>query len=82
MTFVIHLSALSAVGYFFLALALFAAIFEIWALVDSITRPAQAYVAVGKQSKQLWLIINGVAAVVGGEAIVCAVPLQSVSQIS
>jgi hypothetical protein len=63
--YVIHLSALSVVGYFFLAVAIFAAIIEVWALADSVTRPAQAFVAVGKQSKQLWLIINGVATAVG-----------------
>jgi hypothetical protein len=64
-TFVIHLSALSAVGYFFLACAIFGAIVEIWALVDTITRPAQAFVAVGKQTKQIWLLINGLASVLG-----------------
>jgi len=64
-TFVIHLSALSVVGYFFLAIAISAAVIEIWALVDSVSRPAQAFVAVGKQSKPLWLVINGVATVIG-----------------
>jgi hypothetical protein len=64
-TYVIHLSALSVLGYFFLAIAIFAAVIEVWALVDSLTRPAQAFTAVGKQSKHLWLIINGVATVVG-----------------
>lgn len=65
MAFVIHLSTLSVVNYFFLAIALFAAVFEIWALVDSVTRPSQAFPAAGKQSKPLWLVINGVATVVG-----------------
>jgi predicted histidine transporter YuiF (NhaC family) len=64
-TFVIHLSALSAIGYFFLVVACFAAIFEIWALVDTLTRPAQAFVAAHKLSKPLWLVINGTATVVG-----------------
>ena len=50
---------------FFLALGLVAFIVEAWALIDAIRRPAQAFVAVGKQTKQLWLIILGVAAVVG-----------------
>jgi hypothetical protein len=62
---VIHLSALSALNYFFLAVALFAAIMEIWALIDTLIRPTQAFVAVGKQSKPLWLVINGVATAVG-----------------
>ena len=52
-------------GYFFLALGLAAFGVELWAFIDAITRPAQAFVATGKQTKQLWLIILGVAAVVG-----------------
>ena len=51
--------------YFFLALGLAAFIVEAWAFIDAITRPSQAFVAAGKQTKQLWLIILGVAAVVG-----------------
>jgi Protein of unknown function (DUF2516) len=50
---------------FFLALGLAAFIVEIWAFVDAITRPSQAFVAAGKQTKPLWLIILGVAAAVG-----------------
>ena len=50
---------------FFLVLGLIAFVVEAWALIDAIRRPAQAFVAVGKQTKQLWLIILGVAAVVG-----------------
>jgi predicted membrane metal-binding protein len=63
--FVIHLSALSILGYFFLGVALFAVVIEAWALIDSLIRPTQAFVAAGKQTKPLWLIINGVATVVG-----------------
>jgi hypothetical protein len=50
---------------FFLALMLAAFIVEAWAFIDAIRRPAQAFVATGKQTKQLWLIFLGVAAVVG-----------------
>jgi Protein of unknown function (DUF2516) len=50
---------------FFLALGLVAFVVEAWALIDAIRRPAQAFVATGKQTKQLWLIILGVAAVIG-----------------
>jgi hypothetical protein len=50
---------------FFLALGLAAFAVEAWALIDAITRPAQAFVAVGKQTKQIWLLILGVAAAVG-----------------
>jgi hypothetical protein len=32
-----------------------------WALVDAATRPAAAFVAAGKQTKQIWLAILGVA---------------------
>lgn len=50
---------------FFLILGLAAFVVEAWAFIDAVRRPAQAFVAVGKQTKQLWLIILGVAAVVG-----------------
>ena len=32
-----------------------------WALIDAATRPAAAFVAAGKQTKQIWLAILGVA---------------------
>ncbi len=50
---------------FFLALGAAAFIVEAWAFIDAIRRPGPAFVATGKQTKQLWLIILGVAAVVG-----------------
>jgi len=34
----------------------------VWALVDCITRPERAFVIAGKQTKQIWLAITGVAA--------------------
>jgi hypothetical protein len=49
----------------FLGLGLAAFIVEAFALIDAIRRPGQAFVAVGKQTKQLWLIILSVAAFVG-----------------
>jgi hypothetical protein len=33
----------------------------VWALIDASTRPAAAFVAAGKQTKQIWLAILGVA---------------------
>ena len=51
--------------YFFLALGLAAFVVEAWAFIDAVTRPKQAFVASGKQTKPLWLIILGVAAVIG-----------------
>jgi hypothetical protein len=38
---------------------------EVWAFIDALTRPSQAFVASSKQTKQLWLIILGVALVIG-----------------
>jgi len=34
----------------------------IWAFVDCLTRPERAFPAMGKQTKQIWLAITGVAA--------------------
>jgi hypothetical protein len=57
--------AYTPLHYFFLALGLAAFVVEAWAFIDAITRPANAFVATGKQTKPLWLIILGVAAAVG-----------------
>ncbi|MGH3252753.1 MAG: DUF2516 family protein [Trebonia sp.] len=50
---------------FFLALAVVAFGVEAWAFVDAITRPTQAYLAAGKLTKTKWLLILGVAFVLG-----------------
>ncbi len=67
MTFVIyqHPGAVSILGWFFEALAIAAFIFEAYAFVDATRRPSQAFVAASKQTKPLWLIITGVATVIG-----------------
>jgi hypothetical protein len=57
--------AFTALNYFFEALAVAAFVIEAWAFGDAVSRPAAAYPAAGKQTKPLWLIITGVAAVVG-----------------
>ncbi len=57
--------AYAPLTYFFVALAVAAFVVEIWAFVDCISRPAQAFQAVGKLSKTIWLIILGVAFVLG-----------------
>jgi hypothetical protein len=62
---VLHFGALTPLQYFFAAVAIAAAVVELWALIDAVTRPAQAFTATGKQTKQLWLIILSVATVVG-----------------
>jgi hypothetical protein len=51
--------------WFFKVLSLGAFVAEVWAFVDALRRPAQAFVSAGKQTKPLWLIILGVAAVIG-----------------
>lgn len=50
---------------FFVVLLTAALVVEVWAFVDAIRRPAGAFVAVGKQTKPIWLIILGVASVLG-----------------
>jgi hypothetical protein len=57
--------AYAPLTYFFVALAVAAFVVEAWAFIDAITRPAQGFPAVGKLSKPIWLIILGVAFVVG-----------------
>jgi hypothetical protein len=67
---VLNFSTLSALGFFFFAIAMAASVVEIWAFVDALSRPERAFVATGKQTKPRWLLITGVAAVVGfGSAI-------------
>jgi uncharacterized protein DUF2516 len=57
--------AYAPLTYFFVALAVAAFIVEAWAFVDAIIRPAPAFVAAGKQTKMIWMIILGVAFVLG-----------------
>jgi hypothetical protein len=52
-------------NYFFVALSVAAFIVEAWAFIDAITRPAAAYLAAGKLTKVKWLLITGVAFVLG-----------------
>jgi hypothetical protein len=57
--------AYAPLTYFFVALAVAAFVVEAWAFIDAIIRPAPAFVAAGKQTKVIWLIILGVAFVLG-----------------
>jgi Protein of unknown function (DUF2516) len=57
--------ALTPLYWFFEALSIAALCVEVWAFVDAIRRPAPAFVAAGKQTKPIWLVILGVAAVIG-----------------
>jgi hypothetical protein len=56
---------MSPVDWFFWVLLLGAFVVEAWAFVDVIIRPKAAFPAAGKQTKPLWLIILGVAFVIG-----------------
>jgi hypothetical protein len=68
--------------YFFLVVGFAAFVVEAWAFIDAITRPAQAFVAVGKRTKQLWLIITGVSAVVGLAFAVLGNPVTSILSVA
>ena len=65
--------AYAPLTYFFVALAVAAFIVEAWALVDAIVRPKAAFAtaaamsdnAAGRLTKPIWLIILGVAFVIG-----------------
>jgi len=38
---------------------------KIYAFADCVRRPAQAFAAVGRQSKPLWLVLTGISALAG-----------------
>jgi hypothetical protein len=57
--------ALGPLTIFFAVLLLAAFVVELWAFIDAIGRPTAAYLAAGKQTKQIWLIILGVASAIG-----------------
>ena len=56
---------MTPLNVFFTVLSIAAFLFEGYALVDALRRPAGAFLAAGKQTKPIWLIILGVAMVVG-----------------
>ncbi|HKD88460.1 MAG TPA: DUF2516 family protein [Streptosporangiaceae bacterium] len=58
-------TALSIIGWFFWVLLLGAFVIEAWAFGDALRRPAAAFPAAGKQTKPIWLVILGVAFVIG-----------------
>jgi len=68
---------MTPLAWFFDALWLAALVAEVWAFVDAIRRPTPAFPAAGKQTKPLWLIILGVACVIGlGSVAYSASPLS------
>jgi hypothetical protein len=62
---IVNPTALSVVNLFFWVLLLAAFAVEGWAFVDAIIRPSAAFPAAGKQTKPIWLIILGVAFLIG-----------------
>jgi hypothetical protein len=62
---VFSFSNYSPVDYFFYALMVAAFVLEACAFIDAIRHPAGAYVAASKQTKPIWLIILGVALLIG-----------------
>ncbi len=54
-----------AVAMLWCAAQVFAAVLGVWALIDSALRPAQYYAAADKRSRNFWLVVNALAAVVG-----------------
>jgi Protein of unknown function (DUF2516) len=62
---IVNPTALSIVNLFFWVLLLGAFVIETWAFFDVIRRPSAAFPAVGKQTKPIWLVILGVAFVIG-----------------
>jgi hypothetical protein len=61
----VNFGAYTPLRFFFWALLLAAFVIEAWAFIDAIRRPAPAFVAASKQTKPLWLVILGVALVIG-----------------
>ena len=57
--------AYGPLNVFFLVLGIAAFGVETWAFIDAIIRPPQAYLAAGKLTKTKWLLILGVAFVLG-----------------
>jgi hypothetical protein len=70
--------AQGVVAYLFWAVAIVAFVVEVWAFVDAVRRPAAAYAAAGKLTKQLWLVILGIALLFG---LAGAVRLVSIIQL-
>ena len=61
----LNTGAMSPLYWFLEILAIAAFVCEVWGFADALRRPAKAFVAAGKQTKPLWLIILGVATAIG-----------------
>jgi hypothetical protein len=62
---IVNPSALTVINLFFWVLLLGAFVIEGWAFGDALRRPSAAFPAAGKQTKPIWLVILGVAFVIG-----------------
>jgi len=63
-------------NFVLLALWVLFLVLKVYAVIDCARRPAQAFPAVGRQTKVLWLILTGVSALAG---LVLGDPLQLLS---
>ncbi len=63
--FISNAGAYTPLDWFFQALAIVAFVVEAWAFADAIRRPAPAFPAASKQTKPFWIVVLGVALVIG-----------------
>lgn len=57
--------ALTVEHWLYLALGVVGAVLEIWALVDCATRNSQQFERAGQRPKSFWLLLTGLAALIG-----------------
>jgi hypothetical protein len=62
---IVNPTALSVINLFFWVLLLAAFVVETWAFIHALLQPSTAFTAASKQTKPIWLIILGVAFVIG-----------------
>jgi hypothetical protein len=62
---VVNPTALSIINFAFWVLLLAAFVVESWAFIHAILQPAESFTAAGKQTKPIWLIILGIAFLIG-----------------
>lgn len=71
-------TAYSPLTWLFFVLAVAAFVVEVWAFTDVLRRPAGAFPATGKQTKPLWMIILGVAMLIGFSGVAYGLSLISI----
>jgi hypothetical protein len=79
---IVNPTALTVVNLFFWVLLLGAFVVETWAFGDALIRPTAAFPAAGKQTKPIWLLILGVAFVIGIAGALGLVSLVSIFPIA